>query len=358
MDKRKGDKRNSLLDKVGAGFRLGKEKKHKSTSSAASRQSGVEEQFGAGSNGDPFPEALDVDSIGDYEVKERFEQMLDDMNLTEEKKAPLRARDMSFKRNMLSMHIKGAAKPRGGELDSPQAFVTELRNPDLKGERRLRVLESLRVSLTSKPVSWVTDFGEKGLNAILRNLTYCCDNKTERRSTYECVRCLKAYMNNKFGLKQILNHEEALTILSRTVDPADPPTMLEAVRLLAAMCLVPPNGHDRALEGITVCGEIRNQERFIPVIMGLGMRDNPAMQVACVQLVNAIISTPDDLDLRLHLRNEIMRTGLNDLIGFLDMQEDEELRTHLNIFHEHKEEDMEEFSHRYDNIRMELEYPY
>lgn len=47
----------------------------------------------------------------------------------------------------------------------------------------------------------------------------------------------------QFGLKSILDHEEALTILSRTVDPADPPTMLEAVRLLAAMCLVPPNGY-------------------------------------------------------------------------------------------------------------------
>ena len=46
----------------------------------------------------------------------------------------------------------------------------------------------------------------------------------------------------QFGLKQILDHEEALTILSRTVDPADPPTMLEAVRLLAAVCLVQPNG--------------------------------------------------------------------------------------------------------------------
>ena len=45
------------------------------------------------------------------------------------------------------------------------------------------------------------------------------------------------------------------------------------------------------------------------------------------------------------------------LSQFLDMQEDEELRTHLNIFHEHKDEDLEEFSHRYDNIRMELEYP-
>ena len=45
------------------------------------------------------------------------------------------------------------------------------------------------------------------------------------------------------------------------------------------------------------------------------------------------------------------------MLQFLDMQEDEELRTHLNIFHAHKEEDLEEFSHRYDNVRMELEYP-
>lgn len=35
-------------------------------------------------------------------------------------------------------------------------------------------------------------------------------------------------------------------------------------------------------------------------------------QVACVQLINALVSTPDDLDFRLHLRNEFVREGLND----------------------------------------------
>ena len=72
--------------------------------------------------------------------------------------------------------------------------------------------------------------------------------------------------------------------------------------------------HEKALEGITVCGEIRSQDRFVPIIMGLGMRDNPQMQVACIQLVNALVSSPDDLDFRIHLRNEFMRTGLIDLI--------------------------------------------
>lgn len=42
------------------------------------------------------------------------------------------------------------------------------------------------------------------------------------------------------------------------------------------------SSHEKVLEGITVCGEIRQQERFVPIIMGLGMRDNPAMQVRTV----------------------------------------------------------------------------
>ena len=38
------------------------------------------------------------------------------------------------------------------------------------------------------------------------------------------------------------------------------------------------------------------------------------MQTACLQLINAIVSTPDDLDFRLHLRNEFLRTGLADTL--------------------------------------------
>ena len=51
------------------------------------------------------------------------------------------------------------------------------------------------------------------------------------------------------------------------------------------------------------------------------MRDNQPMQGACIQLVNAIVSTPDDLDFRLHLRNEFMRTGLIDLIDVSSFDE-------------------------------------
>ena len=46
----------------------------------------------------------------------------------------------------------------------------------------------------------------------------------------------------QYGLMAIICHEEALTILARCVDPRDPPSMLETVRLMAAICLVPPDG--------------------------------------------------------------------------------------------------------------------
>ena len=36
--------------------------------------------------------------------------------------------------------------------------------------------------------------------------------------------------------------------------------------------------------------------------------------MACLQLINTIVLTPDDLDFRLHLRNEFMRVGLADLL--------------------------------------------
>jgi len=36
--------------------------------------------------------------------------------------------------------------------------------------------------------------------------------------------------------------------------------------------------HDKALEGITVCGEMRGQDRFTHVIQGLSM-DDPQLKV-------------------------------------------------------------------------------
>ena len=68
--------------------------------------------------------------------------------------------------------------------------------------------------------------------------------------------------------------------------------------------------------------------------------------MACLTLINALISSPDDLDFRIHLRNEFMRDGLIDVLEALENDRGEDLQTQLKIFQEHKEEDFDEFAQR------------
>lgn len=72
--------------------------------------------------------------------------------------------------------------------------------------------------------------------------------------------------------------------------------------------------HDRVLEAVTVNGELCGINRFEPVLAALKKTNNPMLQLACLQFINAIVNTPDDIDFKIHLRNEFMRGGLEDVL--------------------------------------------
>ncbi|KAI8479217.1 Protein diaphanous 1 [Branchiostoma belcheri] len=301
-----------------------------------------------------------VSSLTNREVEAMFEKMLEDMNLSEDKKAPLREKSLEMKKEMVAGYInRTAAVSKTSKSDSmkPQDYIHEMKSMSV-GERLYSTISSLRVSLTSNPVSWVQNFGDEGLNTLLHILEECyqSDGRTEKKIQHECVRSLKAFMNNKYGLRQMLDKEDGLTILARSVDADNPAIMTDAIKILAAVCLV-PNGHDKVLDAITVNAEVADRERLTPIIDGLST-DNASLKVACVQFINALTSTPDDLDFRLHLRNEFMRAGLIHQISELHKTANEELYIQLRVFEEQKEEDFEELSHRYNDIRIELEYPF
>ena len=56
------------------------------------------------------PQASAVESLTDKDVSLEFEKMLENMNLTEEKKEPLRRNLISKKKEMLIMHLKNTAR--------------------------------------------------------------------------------------------------------------------------------------------------------------------------------------------------------------------------------------------------------
>ena len=81
------------------------------------------------------------------------------------------------------------------------------------------------------------------------------------------------------------------------------------------VCLFLCCSHDRVLEAVTVNGEMCSISRFEPVLTALKMTKNPVLQLACMQFINAIVNTPEDLDFRVHLRNEYMRGSLGEVLN-------------------------------------------
>ncbi|RXM95768.1 Protein diaphanous-like 3 [Acipenser ruthenus] len=76
------------------------------------------------------------------------------MNLNEDRKAPLREKDLNMKKEMVIRYISTASKTGGLKSShqiSPQEFISELKS-GATDERLFSCLDSLRVSLTSNPV--------------------------------------------------------------------------------------------------------------------------------------------------------------------------------------------------------------
>lgn len=301
------------------------------------------------------------DHSDDY-VLELFEQMLVDMNLNEKQQQPLREKDIVIKREMVSqyLHTSKAGQSQKESSKSAMVYIQELK-ADYRDSQLLSCLESLRVSLNNNPVSWVQNFGDEGLALLLSRLKRLQEEKDEYpligvKCQHEIIRCLKAFMNNKYGLKSMLESNEGITLLVQAINPQVPHMMVDAVKLLSAISILehPENLHERVLEALTEEAEKRDIERFQPLLSGMN-NQNIALKGGCMQLINALISRGEELDFRIHLRSELQRLGLRELLTEIRTIENEELRVQLSVFDEQAEDDSEDLRARLDDIRIEMD---
>ncbi|XP_054647011.1 protein diaphanous homolog 1-like isoform X2 [Dunckerocampus dactyliophorus] len=298
----------------------------------------------------------------DEYILELFEQMMVDMNLNEEKQQPLREKDIAIKREMVSqyLHTSKAGQDQKESSKSAVMYIQELRS-DYRDSQLLSCLESLRVSLSNNPVSWVQNFGDEGLALLLNLLRRLQEEKDDYsmmgvKCQHEIIRCLKSFMNNKCGLKSMLESDEGIPLLVRAINPRVPHMMVDAVKILSAISILehPENLHERVLEAITEEAEKRDIERFQPLLAGM-KNHNIALKGGCMQLINALISRGEELDFRIHIRSELLRLGLRDCLKEVRTIENEELRVQLLVFDEQTEDDSEDLKARLDDIRIEMD---
>jgi len=66
---------------------------------------------------------------------------------------------------------------------------------------------------------------------------------------------------------------------------------------------------------------------------------------------------PEDFEYRIFLRNEFMRAGLQTVIEELPQHAGSDLQSQISLFKQHKDEDFDEFSEKFDCIHTEFDDP-
>lgn len=191
------------------------------------------------------------------------------------------------------------------------------------------------------------------------------NNKQWDNIQHEAIKCLRQITNNINGIKEFFRQPDSFTVLAQSLNPAKPAIMLEVVKLMCSFCIPlwqhqhDLNGHGEVLDAITIVGELKKQDRFMPIVVGLGTQENDALRLNCLSLVNSLIRfVPDEnLDFRMHLRNEFMRTGLQDLLEKLEMSDHPDIKKQLEVFHRYRNEDFEDWQDRFVQHVSELDDP-
>ncbi|KOB67559.1 putative diaphanous, partial [Operophtera brumata] len=276
---------------------------------------------------EPRPEEEEPSAAAEYTAK---------IDALDEEQLQRRFEEMLVSTRAAARCTESYAREGRSKFEKPSDYVTYLLQPELSVGKLHGCLENLRISLTNNPLSWIEDFGTKGIESLLTTLNLCYTNDSRYdRVQYECIRCLSAILNNTVGIRTMFDCREALPVLARSLDHRKPTCALEASK--------------------RHCSTMFDCREALPVLAKSLDHRKPtcaleASKNGCMQLMNAIITEPEELEFRIHLRSEFMRTGLYDLIDDLRAGAEGSRQIQMTVFDTHASADQDEFLARFDDV--------
>lgn len=149
-----------------------------------------------------------------------------------------------------------------------------------------------------------------------------------------CIMCLRAIMNNKYGFNMVLQHREAINCIALSLIHKSLRTKSLVLELLAAICLV-KGGHEIILTSFDnfkkICGETKRFETLMDYFMNYEIF-NIDFMVACMQFVNIVVHSVEDMNYRVHLQYEFTALGSDDYLEKLRLTESEELHVQISAY--------------------------
>jgi formic-like protein len=146
--------------------------------------------------------------------------------------------------------------------------------------------------------------------------------------------CLRAIMNNKYGFNMVIQHREAINCIALSLIHKSLRTKALVLELLAAICLV-KGGHEIILCSFDnfkkVIGETKRFETLLDMFINYEVFKVDFM-VACMQFMNIVVHSVEDINYRVHLQYEFTALGLDDYLEKLRLTESEELQVQISAY--------------------------
>ncbi|XP_039370606.1 formin-like protein 3 isoform X5 [Mauremys reevesii] len=291
------------------------------------------------------------------ELEERFALVLSSMNLPPDKARLLRQYDNEKKWDLICDQERFQVK------NPPHTYIQKLQtflDPGVtrkKFRRRVqestKVLRELEISLRTNHIGWVREFlndENKGLDVLVEYLSFAqcaviCSTLPSRKAlknsrlvsqkddVHVCIMCLRAIMNYQYGFNLVMSHPHAVNEIALSLNNKNPRTKALVLELLAAVCLV-RGGHEIILAAFDnfkeVCKETHRFEKLMDYFRNED--SNIDFMVACMQFINIVVHSVEDMNFRVHLQYEFTKLGLEEFLQKSRHTESEKLQVQIQAY--------------------------
>ncbi|XP_012143364.1 formin-like protein isoform X3 [Megachile rotundata] len=149
-----------------------------------------------------------------------------------------------------------------------------------------------------------------------------------------CILCMRAIMNNKYGFNMVIQHREAINCIALSLMHKSLRTKALVLELLAAICLV-KGGHEIILSAFDNFKEVCSERRRFTTLMEYFTEYDSfhiEFMVACMQFVNIVVHSVEDMNFRVHLQYEFTKLGLDKYLERLRHTESEDLQVQISAY--------------------------
>ncbi|OMJ29504.1 Formin-F [Smittium culicis] len=271
-------------------------------------------------------------------IEKEFEELMSSMGIEGEHREDMRRLSYDKKEQLLNSkkNMDKLEKKKKKHSMAPEEYRTvfmSAKEPIMDTS----LIIGLRVYLATSPLEWAERFIDgEGIEGLLKYMSLLnispTTNHTVGTQELELVRCLQALINISKGVKKIFSLEMTCQTLCLSIDGLETETRHLVSQLLTFACHHNDESYSMVIKGFEHLWKVRKSKNAFDVwvskllesadaVLDLRVKGNEEDSLDLEEcllsnfiLVNSLISTNPSLNMRVACRDELEKSGFNEVI--------------------------------------------